>query len=260
MNLNYHAKNKAVFAKTIEECESVYKEETSVLRTEGTIVYNEDIVCQPVNRYEETKIFVENKSTIQLVEELGNQGKKICVLNFADGETPGGLVLSGESTQEESLCRSSNLYFSLLQPKCELEFYYYNGKMGKRGSDRVIYSKDVLFFKNDVEEREFEKPVKADVITCPAPLGIRDLDELYMVSRKRIDNFLKTAKLNGAEVLILGAWGCGAFRGDPGQISKAFKDVLGEDIAFLEVHFGIITPMESDKSNLSEFKKTFEEA
>lgn len=260
MSQNYHAKNKEIFEKTIEECETTYKEETSILRTEGTLVYHEGLSGKLVNRFPKTKVFVEDKSTVQLVEELGEKGKKLCVLNFADGETPGGLVLNGESTQEESLCRCSNLYFSLLQPKCELEYYYYNDKIGSQGSDRVIYSKDVLFFKNDAEERYFGKPVKADVITCPAPLGIRDLDALYEVARKRISNFLETAKENGAEILILGAWGCGAFRGDPAQISRAFKDVLSMDTAFEEVHFGIIAPMEGDKKNFTAFEKTFVKA
>lgn len=259
MSQNYHARNKEIFEKTIEECETIYKEETSMLRTEGTMVYHEDIQCRLKNSCEHTEIFVENKSTVQLVEELGKKGKKLCALNFADGHTPGGLVLSGESTQEESLCRSSNLYFSLLQPKCELEFYYYNEKMGSQSSDRVIYSKDVLFYKNDAEERYFGKPVKADVITCPALIGIRDLDELYAASKKRISNFLNAAKRNGAEILILGAWGCGAFRGDPVQISRAFKDALSEDAAFEEVHFGIIAPMEGDQRNFTEFEKTFSE-
>jgi uncharacterized protein (TIGR02452 family) len=45
----------------------------------------------------------------------------------------------------------------------------------------------------------------------------------------RIRKILKVATLNGHKNIILGAWGCGAYRNNPELIAQTFKDML-EDV------------------------------
>merc|ERR1712183_306980 len=57
-------------------------------------------------------------------------------------------------------------------------------------------------------------------------------------------------------VLVLGAWGCGAFGGDPEQISELFARILQQDKLgnlYHEVHFAI----PPDRVNAKTFRKTF---
>jgi uncharacterized protein (TIGR02452 family) len=62
-------------------------------------------------------------------------------------------------------------------------------------------------------------------------------------------------------VLILGAWGCGAFGGDPKQIAELFVRVfMSENYGKLykEVHFAI-PKLSATDSNYEEFMKVFSE-
>jgi uncharacterized protein (TIGR02452 family) len=43
---------------------------------------------------------------------------------------------------------------------------------------------------------------------------------------RRIANVLTLAAISGYEHLILGAWGCGVFRNDPGVIAELFAEAL----------------------------------
>lgn len=65
------------------------------------------------------------------------------ILNFADAFTPGGHVADGAEGQECALCRSTNLYESLIADECKDKFYTYNKKLGK-ASDRIIYILEML--------------------------------------------------------------------------------------------------------------------
>jgi uncharacterized protein (TIGR02452 family) len=49
--------------------------------------------------------------------------------------------------------------------------------------------------------------------------------DLYELHVKRIERIFQIAEVNGAEVLILGAFGCGAFCNPPAVVAKAFKAV-----------------------------------
>merc|ERR1712187_404426 len=60
-------------------------------------------------------------------------------------------------------------------------------------------------------------------------------------------------------VLVLGAWGCGAFGGDPGQMGDLFAEALGEGLGSLydEVHFAI--PVSGDR-NADAFRRALQNA
>ncbi len=105
----------------------------------------------------------------------------------------------------------------------------------------LLYTPDILFFKDEMKR-------KADVIICAAPnvsgllysLGIyrreqleqMDKEKLVMLIdktlRSRIVHILGAAYDNDVHILILGAWGCGAFGNEPYMVARAFKDCIKE--------------------------------
>ena len=189
--------------------------------------------------------------------------KKIAVLNFASSTTPGGGVTSGSSAQEESLCRCSTLY-PALDTKYLFDNYYLKNRreINPLNNDDIIYIKDITICKSDVDhplrllEKEF---IKVDVITCAAP-NLRDKssiadEELYQIHLKRAKHILHIAALNNVEILILGAFGCGAFRNDPNVVAKAYKNALEEyKKSFFLIDFAIYT-RPSEEENYLTFKR-----
>lgn len=166
--------------------------------------------------------------TISALLDPYNENVYMAVLNFADGYTPGGLVLYGASTQEEALCRSSNLYESLIDSECIEKYYKYNDTLfgGGKSSDRIIYSRNVTFFRDSRCRWLDKEDVKhCDVITCPAPVvGTATNEEI----KRRMKNIINVADDNRVGVLILGCWGCGAFGNSWNLFSKMWLQVIDE--------------------------------
>lgn len=71
---------------------------------------------------------------------------------------------------------------------------------------------------------------QVDVITCAAPylIGNVNIDQnsLKRVFLKRIQNILDAAILNQVDTIILGAFGCGAFKNPPDLVAQAFYEVI----------------------------------
>ena len=175
--------------------------------------------------------------------------KKRAALNFADGYEKGGLVLQGATTQEECLCRSSNLYESLCLDECEREYYSYNrdNKEFNRGncSDRLIYTDDVLFFK-DSELEDIESINEhnfCDIITCPAPIYHTATDVEIM---KRMENIIKVASTHYVNELILGAWGCGAFGNNLEHFLTMWEAVIYRNRYVPVITFAFLEPPTKD--------------
>ena len=210
-------------------------------------------------------IKVTNRDTFTAAKEYANIINStnegfVGVLNFASSTNPGGGVTKGSTAQEECLCRCSNLYLTLYQEKCIREYYNINKKhMSNLGSDAIIYSRNIYVFK---DKNYNMLPVKdrfyVDVLTCAAPnlrenprnqyntdaseekLTLTD-EELYNIHVKRARNILNVAVKNEDDYLILGAFGCGAFRNNPEIVAKAYKDVLQDYMyCFKVIDFAII--------------------
>ena len=210
-------------------------------------------------------IKVTNRDTLTAAKEYANIINStnegfVGVLNFASSTNPGGGVTKGSTAQEECLCRCSNLYLTLYQEKCIREYYNINKKyMSNLGSDAIIYSRNVYVFKDkDYNMLPVEDRFYVDVLTCAAPnlrenprnqynsdaseekLTLTD-EELYNIHVKRARNILNVAIKNEDDYLILGAFGCGAFRNNPEIVAKAYKDVLQDYMyCFKVIDFAII--------------------
>lgn len=204
--------------------------------------------------------------------------KRIGVLNFASATNPGGGVEFGSSAQEESLCRCSTLY-PVISHELFFSCYYLRNRMinNPLHSDTVIYSPDIIICKTDTDnpvrlkEEDF---VKVDVLSCAAP-NLRDIpsnkynyrdgdnkacisdDELFDLHVKRGKAILDVALFNHIDVLVLGAFGCGAFRNDPRVVAKAYKELLKEySKYFTEIEFAIYCN-QYDLENYQVFKSIF---
>lgn len=228
------------------------------------IVYDEDNL--EINEDgKTTNILVSQKRSFEAA--MNYKGKKVAVLNFANNHNIGGAPFLAGS-QEEALCRTSTLYPCLL--KEEETFYKYHQKLYKEnkitnwGNDDLIYSPDVVVFKTDVlapQMMERKDWFKVNVITCAAPQLYDDYDSYDFDwgmggGLKRLRKVFEVAKKEGVEVLILGAWGCGAFHNPPTAVAKTFK-ILCDEYKFETVEFAIYGNKDNC-INYKIFKDTFD--
>ena len=174
--------------------------------------------------------------------------EKIAVLNFASATNPGGGVRNGSNAQEESLCRCSTLYPAINQKWLWTKYYGVNRSAHDcLHTDACIYSPGVIICKTDKDIPKRMKSgdfVTVDVITCAAP-NLRHIpsngnnpetgvptriepQQLYSLHVRRAKHILHIAAVNNAGILILGAFGCGAFRNDPHIVAKAYNTAIEE--------------------------------
>jgi uncharacterized protein (TIGR02452 family) len=231
----------------------------------NTVLYYEGYSTANKPEYKECPVSVTSEKSFDAAETLAKKHRIVAVLNFASATNPGGGVATGASAQEEYLCRLSNLYPCLAKEELYNDFYRYHRTRGNSlYSDRVIYSKRVIVFKKGAHEQYMDDWFRVDVITSPAPNlrdgGNIDYTELKKLHQQRITNILETACDNGAEALVLGAYGCGAFKNPPKIVAGAFKTVLlenGYKTHFKEILFAIMKSRSGYCPNLAAFEEAF---
>ena len=262
MQKSYYAINREVMFDTYELCKTneILKEAINYTIKNQKVILEEDHVII-THEGKPSKMFVSSKRTFEAASYY--KGKKVAVLNFANNRNIGGSPYSA-SAQEEALCRCSTLLPCI--QACEESFYIphrhaiLQGKMDKYGNDDIIYSPDVVVFKTDTLEPELlpkEEWFKVDVITSAAPeaYGSYDEDKLYRALKSRIIRILDVSLENNVEVLILGAFGCGAFGNPPKMVAELFYGLL-KRYNFEVVEFAVYT--RNDATNYDVFKEIIE--
>ena len=203
------------------------------------------------------------------------RGMKTAVLNFASAVNPGGGVRKGSNAQEESICRISTLYPSLKDDFMWRNFYLpHRYSQDRRNNDDIIYTPGVVVFRSDddymtmLDESEW---YRVNVITAAAPdlreprPGDSDYGRPYMklsenellsLHKKRMRRILSVAAGEGNEAVILGAFGCGAFRNPPYVVAEAIADVIGEyRNRFRVIEAAVFTAEGRSEYNYDSFKK-----
>lgn len=235
-----------------------------------------EVILPKATKTEKAQIVVSGKRTFEAAEPYVKQGKKTCVLNFASATNAGGGVVNGSSAQEECLCRCSTLYPCLRVDKLWKEFYLPHREANNPlYNNDCIYTPDVCVFKSDIDF-----PVllhsnewwKVNILTCAAP-NLREkpsnamnpnagskqakitTQELEKLLESRIRRIFEIAASNGNEVLILGAFGCGAFRNPPEVVAKVFNKVMQEFVYYFDVIEYAVFHREGELANYEAFQK-----
>ena len=75
-------------------------------------------------------------------------------------------------------------------------------------------------------------------------------DELFAIHKKRAKRLFEIAKVEKADVLILGAFGCGAFRNSPEVVARAYYEVVQEyRYDFKAIEFAVYCSKRDQKKN-----------
>ena len=259
-NLSYFDRKKqlvAVFNDTLQRIGSSMELQTAVNQSIASQQYigDADKIDLPEPPYtEKAQVVVSRLRSFEAAAKY--PGQKVAVLNFASSTSPGGGVENGASAQEECLCRVSTLY-PCLKTKTAWDKFYgpHRAAPNPLHNDDLIYTKDVVVLKDD-DYHPLATPFSVDVITCAAP-NLRDIpsnrynrhdgdavhispEKLLELHLNRARKILSAAAANGAEVLILGAFGCGAFRNDPAVVAAAYQQALPQFLNhFKTVEFAV---------------------
>jgi len=224
---------------TIEKSERykglLHSRQPRVLASPGTVVSvrNEDCI----------------DACVRIIQE--RPGIRLGLLNMASERSPGGGVTRGAHAQEEDICRRTTLYPTLTQQRYPI------------AHDELMYSPNVKVVKGSDYSR-LQSPlvniagvVSAAAVRFPALDGIGQYREADLVLMKnKVRMVLETFEFHKITHLVLGAWGCGAFRNPPKQVAEIFRDTLKE-FGFVHVTFAITTPYANDRRNLAIFSDAF---
>src|SRR5690606_19733467 len=176
------------------------------------------------------------------------------VLNMANGIRPGGGFLTGARAQEESLCRSTALYATLLNDP----MYAAHARRPQPDStDWAILSPEVPVFRDD-HGTPLDEPWLVSFITCAAPYApVVGQPASAVLLDSRIERLLDIAVAYEYTSLVLGAWGCGAFANDPVRTADSFRRHLESRAgAFDRVVFAI-TDWSTERRLLAPFAAAF---
>ncbi len=252
----------------------------SVAKKNTTVFYEDDYPAFDSSNSKETVITVSGDRSYQAAMRLhrDNPDAKIAVMNFANAFHAGGGVTTGASAQEECLCRTSTLYPLLYRRTLRDTFYKHHYTLNTpKASDSLVYTEGVIICKTDEDlpkRMPKEDWVTVDVITIAAP-DLRDKSnkhaplvnggtymnnaELFGYHVKRAIHMLTCAAAKGADILVLGAFGCGAFENDPEVVARAYKTALQEfPKVFDKIEFAVYCPP-SGSRNYNVFKRVIEQ-
>ena len=249
--------------------------ETSIKKQ--AFVSEESIIRIPAPcETEKAQVIVSGKRSLEAAETYAKQGKKVCVLNFASATNPGGGVVNGSSAQEECICRCTTLYPCLNTKKMWDVFYQpHRDTANPLYNNDCIYTPNVVVVKSDTNFPELlsqEDWWNVNILTCAAP-NLRERpsnrmnphagdtaakithDELEELLTTRIRRIFEIAVANENEVLILGAFGCGAFKNPPEIVAKVFNKVMQDYLYYFDTIEYAVFHTERELANHEAFLK-----
>lgn len=224
-----------------------------------------------------TRIIVVNEDCLVAAKRLLDHGFNVAVLNMASGTNPGGGVASGAGAQEENLFRRTNLFRSLYQFAPYACDYGLNMSPNQYPMDMNyggIYTPNATVFRGTEAEGYplLKKPYSMSFIAVSAlnrpALNAEGLivPHLVEVFKCKMRTVLRIGLHHGHDALVLGAWGCGAYRCPPRHVARLFHEVIMENEfrdKYRQIVFAIIEDHNSKLShnregNLKPFMEEFE--
>ena len=172
------------------------------------------------------KVHVIDDDILSCAARLCEMGQEVAVLNMACGSCPGGGVRSGAGAQEENLYRRTDMCSQM----DDLHQRYYPLK------DAALVTREVTILRGKEEDGYpyLRTGKHVTVISCAAlnkpPLtetgeGYR-YAEAEQRMRRRVRNVLVAAVHARCEVVLLSAFGCGAYRNPPHVVARLFSQEL----------------------------------
>lgn len=222
----------------------------------------------------DTIIKVVNSDSIEEGIRLLDLGYNPAILNMANRHYPGGGTTNGSIGQEEDIFRRTNIYRSLYQYapigkrfKIEMSKDQYPMDRNYGG----IYSPGITIFRESAQNGYalMEQPrtmafISVAGINRPTLTldGMIDDAHIEMIKNK-IRTILRIGLQNGHDSLVLGAFGCGAFRNPPQHIAQLFNEVFKEEEfanKYKHINFAILEdPNSFQKHNKQGNLKCFEQ-
>jgi len=254
-----------IFDETMKLCRANPKLADAVrnsIRDQRIFWQEEETAYDAGSSQEPLQLYLSHKRSFEAARSYALEGThKVCVLNFASSVTPGGGVTMGMSAQEESMCRISTLYPAISDRDTAGGFYEKHRQMitdrtmGRENRDDCIYTPGVIVMREDTLECAIlpeQDWYMTDVITCAAPdlrwAGIGYTfqptpDLLQQYFERRFRKILSVAAQAQVDVLILGAFGCGAFRNPPEIVVNAFNQIISEfeGSSIRQIEFAVYT-------------------
>ena len=187
-----------------------------------------DLTPKAVTRSQTFRVSEHLLQTDTISAVLQYPDKRVCALNFANANFPGGAYILGGSAQEEALCRASLLYYTIRTAHA----YYRRNHLHVLPdyTDSMIYSEHVPVIRDNTGNR-LTAPAECDFITCPAVN--RTFAKLLMSGKKldavmerRITQIIALAADRSPDVLILGAFGCGVFGNRRETVYPMFEQAI----------------------------------
>jgi uncharacterized protein (TIGR02452 family) len=241
----------------------IYGSKDQLKEAACSTIYYDKSELDPVNLTgsEISTVEVINSDTLDAAKSLLDEGLKPVILNMASDLKPGGGVKSGSAAQEENISRRSDLMIVLAN----------EGRIIKKGPEcyyplqhnSVLYSPALKVFRSN-EETGYEflsEPYTVSMISAAAlrkPVlvsGHLSEDDSVLLEEK-IRSVLKVASIHQHQSIVLGAWGCGAFRNPPHDVATIFKKVLSEHKGSIQkAVFAILSRAYDLEDNYSIFSK-----
>lgn len=189
----------------------------------------EDFQPVPLKRKDEFVLSdnIQQLTTIECI--LQNSGKNVIALNFANAHHAGGAYALGGNAQEESLCRASLLYYAIRDVKA---FYANNRKrVSALYTDGMILSENVPVIRTE-DGMRLEETVYANFVTSPAVNrhGVPPWQTIIAneTMESRIQKIVSLMQSEKPDVMILGAFGCGAFGNKREKVLPAFERAINK--------------------------------
>lgn len=172
-----------------------------------------------------TEVHVEASDALDSAARFANvsAGSLPLVLNMANPAVAGGGFLNGAGAQEEELCRRTNLYPTLQRAQYPLPEF---GILWSSPIDVIRHGPDKEYLPT---RATFQIAVASAAAYQQPPVDwrLQKLQEPVRTKmRRKIHALLAAAAIQGHSIVVLSAWGCGAFGNPSSDVAELFREAL----------------------------------
>jgi uncharacterized protein (TIGR02452 family) len=224
--------------------EDVYIEDTQELARANTIIYTPHQVIPTARaKYPELYGFVHNQTTLTVAHERYKLGYRVALINcstFIDSLTTSPLLY------RESILRSSSLLYCFDGAPFAID------ARDEFRDDTIVVTPQVPIFRSH-EGDLLRSPWHADIVTAAPVHAVNVLlqtpsraAEIPLAMARRAERLVDAAAATAANVLVVGAWGCGAYGNDPELVATvlrvAFERPAARSFAIVDLAVADVEP------------------